>query len=112
MISKLVPTLGQAMAGIPDAATVLAPASSPGMPAALMRGLAVHGARALTDPWQADGSATLPHRHIPRTYNPNMAMAANRTTPQTAHVLERGATEPDNVHTAGVFVQLVLHVPV
>ena len=41
-----------------------------------------------------------------------MAMAATTTIVQTAHVVELGAISPEHVHTAGVFVQRVLHVPV
>ena len=41
-----------------------------------------------------------------------MAMAAKTTIVQTAHVVELGAIQPEHVHTAGVFVRRVLHVPV
>jgi 3-oxoadipate CoA-transferase alpha subunit len=218
MINKFVPTLAEAMAGIPDGATVLAAGFGPGTPAMLMRGLAEQGARGLTlvvnaggrddgpiadllstgrvvklicsfvradsvagrlyakdqleveivpqgtlaeriraggagiqafytptgadtilaenretrtingrlclleypiagdvaliDAWQADRFGNLTHRDSARNFNPIMAMAAKTTIVQTAHVVELGAIQPEHVHTAGVFVQRVLHVPV
>jgi 3-oxoadipate CoA-transferase alpha subunit len=66
---------------------------------------------ALIDAWQADRFGNLTHRDSARNYNPIMAMAAKLTIAQTAHVVELGAIEPEHVHTAGVFVQRVLHVP-
>jgi 3-oxoadipate CoA-transferase, alpha subunit len=67
---------------------------------------------ALIDAWQADRFGNLTHRDSARNYNPIMAMAAKLTIAQTAHVVELGAIPPEHVHTAGVFVQRVLHVPV
>jgi 3-oxoadipate CoA-transferase, alpha subunit len=218
MINKFVPTIAEAMAGIPNGATVLAAGFGPGTPATLMRGLAEQGARDLTivmnaggrddgpiaellstghvrklicsfvradsvagrqfaagqldieivpqgtlaeriraagagiqafytptgadtilaenretrtvngrlclleypihgdvaliDAWQADRFGNLTHRDSARNFNPIMAMAAKTTIVQTAHVVELGAIHPEHVHTAGVFVQRVLHVPV
>ena len=67
---------------------------------------------ALLDAWQADRFGNLTHRDSARNYNPIMAMAAKNTIVQTAHVVELGAIQPEHVHTAGVFVRRVLHVPV
>ena len=67
---------------------------------------------ALIDAWQADRWGNLTHRDSARNFNPIMAMAAKLTIVQTAHVVPLGAIPPANVHTAGVFVQRVLHVPV
>jgi 3-oxoadipate CoA-transferase, alpha subunit len=67
---------------------------------------------ALIDAWQSDRFGNLTHRDSARNFNPIMAMAANTTIAQTAHVVELGSIQPENVHTAGVFVQRVLHVPV
>jgi hypothetical protein len=61
---------------------------------------------------QADRCGNLTHRDSARNFNPFMAMAAKTTIVQTAHAVELGAIQPDHVHTAGVFVQRVLHVPV
>ena len=72
----------------------------------------IFGDVALIDAWQADRFGNLTHRDSARTFNPIMAMAAKLTIAQTAHAVDLGAIQPENVHTAGVFVQRVLHVPV
>ena len=72
----------------------------------------IFGDVALIDAWQADRFGNLTHRDSARNFNPIMAMAAKLTIAQTAHVVALGAIQPENVHTAGVFVQRVLHVPV
>lgn len=66
---------------------------------------------ALIDAWQADRWGNLTHRESARNYNPVMAMAAKLTVVQTRHVVELGSIPPENVHTPGVFVHRVLHVP-
>jgi 3-oxoadipate CoA-transferase alpha subunit len=71
----------------------------------------IFGDVALIDAWQADRFGNLTHRDSARNFNPIMAMAAKTTIVQTAHVVELGAIPPEHVHTAGVFVQRVLHVP-
>ena len=72
----------------------------------------IFGDVALIDAWQSDRFGNLTHRDSARNFNPIMAMAAKTTIVQTAHVVELGAIQPEHVHTAGVFVQRVLHVPV
>jgi 3-oxoadipate CoA-transferase alpha subunit len=72
----------------------------------------IFGDVALIDAWQADRFGNLTHRDSARNFNPIMAMAAKTTIVQTAHVVELGAIQPEHVHTAGVFVRRVLHVPV
>jgi 3-oxoadipate CoA-transferase alpha subunit len=67
---------------------------------------------ALVDAWQADRFGNLTHRDSARNFNPIMAMAAKLTIAQTAHVVDLGDIAPEHVHTAGVFVRRVLHVPV
>ncbi|HXT79853.1 MAG TPA: 3-oxoacid CoA-transferase subunit A [Acetobacteraceae bacterium] len=66
---------------------------------------------ALIDAWQADRWGNLTHRESGRNFNPVMAMAAAMTIVQTRHVVELGDIPPANVHTPGVFVRRVLHVP-
>ncbi|MGE0222625.1 MAG: 3-oxoacid CoA-transferase subunit A [Acetobacteraceae bacterium] len=66
---------------------------------------------ALVDAWQADRWGNLTHRDSARNLNPIMAMAAKMTIVQTRQIVELGAIPPECVHTAGVFVQRVLHVP-
>jgi acyl CoA:acetate/3-ketoacid CoA transferase alpha subunit len=40
-----------------------------------------------------------------------MAMAGALTIVQTRHKVELGAIPPQNVHTPGVFVHRVVHIP-
>jgi 3-oxoadipate CoA-transferase alpha subunit len=67
---------------------------------------------ALIDAWEADRWGNLTHRDSARNFNPIMAMAAKLAIAQSAHIVPLGAIPPAHVHTAGVFVQRVLHVPV
>jgi 3-oxoadipate CoA-transferase alpha subunit len=71
----------------------------------------IFGDVALVDAWQADRWGNLTHRESARNFNPIMAMAAKMTIVQTAHVVGLGDIPPEHVHTPGVFVQRVLHVP-
>src|SRR3984885_12960652 len=72
----------------------------------------IFGDVALIDAWQSDRFGNLAHRDSARNFNPIMAMAGKLTGVRTAPVVDLGAIPPENVHTAGVFVQRVLHVPV
>ena len=40
-----------------------------------------------------------------------MAMAADLAIAQTRHTVPLGALEPEHIHTPGVFVRRVLHIP-
>jgi 3-oxoadipate CoA-transferase, alpha subunit len=66
---------------------------------------------ALVDAWEADRWGNLTHRESARNFNPVMAMAAQMTIVQTRHVVPLGAIPPASVHTPGVFVHRVVHVP-
>ncbi len=66
---------------------------------------------ALVEAWEADRWGNLTYRESGRNFNPVMAMAARLTIVQTQHVRELGEIDPDNVHTPGIFVDRVLHVP-
>ena len=66
---------------------------------------------ALIDAWEADRWGNLTHRESARNYNPIMAMAAKLTVVQTRHVVSLGDIPPANVHTPGVFVHRVVHIP-
>jgi 3-oxoadipate CoA-transferase, alpha subunit len=66
---------------------------------------------ALIDAWQADRWGNLTHRESARNFNPIMAMAAKLSIVQTRHMVNLGDIPPEHVHTAGVFVNRILHVP-
>ncbi|MEO9189665.1 MAG: 3-oxoacid CoA-transferase subunit A [Acetobacteraceae bacterium] len=66
---------------------------------------------ALLDAWEADRWGNLTFRETQRNFNPVMATAATLTIAQTSHVVELGAITPSQVHTPGMFVDRVVHVP-
>lgn len=66
---------------------------------------------ALIDAWEADRWGNLTHRDSARNFNPVMATAAALSIVQTHNVVPLGTIPPANVHTPGVFVHRVLHVP-
>jgi 3-oxoadipate CoA-transferase alpha subunit len=72
---------------------------------------ALHGDVALVEAWEADRWGNLTYRHAGRNFNPVCAMAAKTTVVQTQHLRELGEIDADNVHTPGIFVDRVLHVP-
>jgi len=72
---------------------------------------AIKGDVALVEAWQADRWGNLTYKLSGRNFNPIMAMAAELSIVQTQHVVELGQLDPDNIHTPGIFVDRVLHVP-
>ena len=72
---------------------------------------ALPGDVALVEAWEADRWGNLTYRRSGRNFNPVMAMAAKLTIVQSQHIRELGEIDPDNVHTPGIFVGRVLHVP-
>jgi 3-oxoadipate CoA-transferase alpha subunit len=66
---------------------------------------------ALVEAWEADRWGNLTFRKSGRNFNPVMAMAAKLTIVQSQHIKELGEIDPDHVHTPGIFVNRVLHVP-
>ena len=71
----------------------------------------IQGDVALVDAWEADRWGNLTHRESARNFNPVMAMAAKLTIVQTRHKVALGDIPPANVHTPGVFVHRILHIP-
>ncbi len=62
--------------------------------------------------YQADASGNLRFRRSQRNFNPIMAMAARVTVVEVEEdILPTGAIDPDDVHTAGVFVHRVVKIP-
>jgi 3-oxoadipate CoA-transferase alpha subunit len=72
---------------------------------------ALHADVALVEAWEADRWGNLTYRLAGRNFNPIMAMAAKLTIAQSQHIKGLGEIDPDNVHTPGIFVDRVLHVP-
>ncbi|MGH7211616.1 MAG: 3-oxoacid CoA-transferase subunit A, partial [Acetobacteraceae bacterium] len=72
---------------------------------------ALEGDVALVEAWEADRWGNLTYRRAGRNFNPVMAMAGKLTIVQSQHIKGLGEIDPDNVHTPGIFVDRVLHVP-
>jgi 3-oxoadipate CoA-transferase alpha subunit len=72
---------------------------------------AIQGDVALIEAWQADRWGNLTYKQSGRNFNPIMAMAGKLSIVQSQHIVELGDIEPENVHTPGIFVDRVLHVP-
>jgi 3-oxoadipate CoA-transferase alpha subunit len=72
---------------------------------------ALHGDVGLVEAWEADRWGNLTFKLAGRNFNPIVAMASKLTIVQTQHIRALGDINPDHVHTPGIFVNRVLHVP-
>ena len=72
---------------------------------------ALHGDVGLVEAWEADRWGNLTYKLAGRNFNPIVAMASKLTIVQTQHIRALGDINPDHVHTPGIFVNRVLHVP-
>jgi 3-oxoadipate CoA-transferase alpha subunit len=72
---------------------------------------AIRAEVALVEAWQADRWGNLRYRTSSRNFNPVMATAAELTIVQTQHIVELGAMAPDDIHTPGVYVNRIIHIP-
>jgi 3-oxoacid CoA-transferase A subunit len=62
--------------------------------------------------WRADAFGNLQFRRSQRNFNPVMAMAARTVLVEVEEpVLAVGEIDPDQVHTSGIFVHRVVHIP-
>ncbi len=66
---------------------------------------------ALVHAWKGDRHGNLVYRRSSRNFNPNCAAAGRITIAQVEHLVEPGEIDPDAVHTPGIHVQRVVHVP-
>lgn len=62
--------------------------------------------------WRADAFGNLLFRRSQRNFNPVMAMAARITIVEVEEdILPAGGIDPDEVHTAGIFVHRLVRIP-
>ncbi len=61
--------------------------------------------------WKADTEGNLVYRKTARNFNPMMATAGRVTIVEVEHLVEAGEIEPDQIHTPGIYVQRIVHVP-
>ena len=59
-----------------------------------------------------DTEGNLVYRKTARNFNPMMATAAKVTVAQVEHLVQPGEIDPDHIHTAGIFVKRIVHVPI
>lgn len=71
----------------------------------------LRGDVALIDAWEGDRWGNLTYREAQRNFNPVIAMAAPLTIAQVRHVVELGDIPPVHVHTPGIFIRRLFHVP-
>lgn len=60
---------------------------------------------AIIKAWKGDSAGNLIYRKTARNFNPMMAMAGRVTIAEVEELVEVGSINPDDIHTAGIFVQ-------
>lgn len=65
----------------------------------------------LVHAWKGDPEGNLVYRKTARNFNPMMATAAKVTVAEVEHLVEAGEIDGDHVHTPGIFIKRMIHVP-
>jgi 3-oxoacid CoA-transferase subunit A len=65
----------------------------------------------LVKAWKGDKSGNLVYRKTARNFNPMVATAGKVAVAEVEQLVEIGELEPDQIHTAGIFVQRIVHNP-
>jgi 3-oxoacid CoA-transferase subunit A len=65
----------------------------------------------LVHAWKGDTEGNLIYRKTARNFNPMMATAGKVTIAEVEHLFQPGELNPDEIHTAGIYVQRLVHVP-
>ena len=66
---------------------------------------------ALVHAWKGDTEGNLVFRKTARNFNPMMATAAKMTVVEVENLVQAGEIDPDHMHTPGIFVKRMIHVP-
>lgn len=66
---------------------------------------------AIVHAWKGDAEGNLVYRKTARNFNPMMATAGKVTVAEVEHLVPVGDIPPDAVHTPGIFVSRIVHVP-
>ena len=72
---------------------------------------AIHADVALVRAWKADTHGNLVYRYTAQNFNPGAAMCGKLTVAEAEIIVEAGELDPDHIHTPGIFVQRLVHVP-
>ncbi|HEV7345036.1 MAG TPA: CoA transferase subunit A [Devosia sp.] len=65
----------------------------------------------LVHAWKGDHEGNLVYRKTARNFNPMMATAGKVTIAEVEHLVPTGEIDSDHVHTPGIFVSRLIHVP-
>jgi 3-oxoacid CoA-transferase subunit A len=65
----------------------------------------------LVHAFKSDTEGNLVYRKTARNFNPMMATAGKLTVAQVEHLVPAGEIDPDQIHTPGIFVHRIVHVP-
>jgi 3-oxoacid CoA-transferase subunit A len=60
---------------------------------------------------KGDHEGNLVYRMTARNFNPMMATAGKVTIAEVEELVETGSLDPDQIHTPGIFVDRIVHVP-
>ena len=66
---------------------------------------------ALIHAWKGDTEGNLVFRKTARNFNPVMATAGKVTVVEVEHLVAAGELDPDQIHTPGIYVQRMVHIP-
>jgi 3-oxoacid CoA-transferase subunit A len=66
---------------------------------------------AIVHAWKGDTEGNLVYRKTARNFNPMMATAAKLTIAEVEHLVPPGELDPDMIHTPGIFINRIVHVP-
>ena len=66
---------------------------------------------AIVHAYKGDAEGNLVYRMTARNFNPMMATAGKVTIAEVEQLVETGSLDPDHIHTPGIFVDCVVHVP-
>jgi len=66
---------------------------------------------AIIHAWKGDHEGNLIYRKTARNFNPMMATAAKVTVAEVEHLVAPGELDSDAIHTPGIFVNRIVHVP-
>lgn len=68
----------------------------------------ITGDFAMVKAWKADTMGNLVYRKTARNFNPMAATAGKITIAEVEEIVEAGALDPENIHTAGIYVDRVI----
>src|SRR5215469_13607398 len=73
--------------------------------------LGIRADLALIKAWKADLDGNLIYRRTARNFNPNAATCGRITVAEVEQIVRPGELDPDEIHTPGIFVHRLVHIP-